>query len=625
MGSSAPTSNAPEEPIRPRLTSSLGLRLGALAMAVAGMPTTGAAGQTVATHAAVACPAGRITDIFVDNHSIYDVDQVGDAGRLGWVYRTANALHMKTRASFIRHELLFREGDCYDPFLIEESGRILRGYGFLARADVFAVEGDDGNKRVVVDTQDEWTTRVDLGVSFDAHVQLEKAELSEENLAGRGVYAAAFFGQRKERKDIGGRLELPRLFSSRTDLVVSGGRTRTGAFFEEQVAYPFVGEVGRVAARQSFSRRDDLFPYVVSGADATYSHVLLPNVDERAEVSFAGRLGRPGNLTLFGFGIDRETLDFEGFPGSLEIARGSDFGNTAPAPLGVAPIVRAQTHPESTTRVAFFLGQRNLRFTRVRGLDPLDGIQDIQLGTDLGLTLARSMGALSTSSLDRANDLYGRVRFFAGFDPGTSYIFMKLAADGRRIVSGSTGGEGWRDVIGEGDIYGYLRSRRLPDHTFFARLSGAGGWSMITPFQLTLGGRQALRGLEEEDSPGARRLLFTFEDRYFLHWPAPTLFDLGLTGFVEAGRVWAGEVPYGVDSGWKGTAGGGLRIGFPSGTRGLVRLDLAFPIGIAHARGPIFRVTLYELLGLMSGFEDPQLRRSRRLDVGPDYFTAERR
>lgn len=573
-----------------------------------------------ADHASAVCPEGRITNIFVDNHSIYDVDQVDDSGLLGWVYRAANALHVKTRASFIRRELLFHVGDCYDPFLLEESGRLLRRYGFLARADVFAVDLPDGDKHVVVDTQDEWTTRVDLGVSFDGHVRLEALELSEENLAGQGIHASVFFRQRKERQDLGGTLRLPRLLHTRTDVHVSGGRTRSGTFLGEQVAYPFVGEVGRVALRQVYSRRDELFPYVVSDPGAPYTHVLLPDLDERVEVSVAGRLGRPGNLTLLGLGLYRETLDFEGFPGSLEIARENDFGNTAPAPPGVLPRVLPQAHPSSTTRVNFFIGQRNVRFLRVRGLDPLAGVQDIQLGTDVGLTVGRSIDVLSASGLDGANDIYTRFRFFAGHDPGTSYLFLNVAAEGRDVLSGGGLPEGWRDLLGEADLYGYLRSRKTPSHTFFARVSGAGGWSMITPFQLTLGGRRSVRGFREEDLPGARRLLFTLEDRYFLRWPAPSVFDFGLTLFADAGRVWAGDVPWGVDSGWKGTLGGGIRLGFPAGSRGLARLDLAFPVG--GGGGPIFRVTLLEMLGLTTGFADPQLERSRRLAVGPDFFSS---
>ena len=145
---------------------------------------------------------------------------------------------------------------------------------------------------------------------------------------------------------------------------------------------------------------------------------------------------------------------------------------------------------------------------------------------------------------------------------------------------------------------------------------------MVNPYQLTLGGRSSVRGFPEEDFPGSQRMLFTLEDRIFIGWPAPKLLDMGLTLFADAGRVWAGDVPYGMDSGWKGTVGFGLRIGFPAGSRRVTRLDLAFPVG-SGGGGPVFRITALELTGVLSGFSDPQLRRSRRVNVGPDQFVTE--
>ncbi len=592
--------------------------LTAVCLAAVGAPATAQEEPDLPTQ----CTTGRITHVFVDNHSIYDLDQMEGIGILRGVYELANMLHIKTRDGFIRRELLFAEGDCYDPMLLEESGRILRNYGFIARADVFAVDQPDGSKHVVVDTQDEWTTRVDIGVSVDDGFQLERFSVTEENLLGRGVLGAVFLRQRKERQDLGARFELPRVFGSRTDVSFAAGQTRDGSFVDERIAYPFVGEVGRFALRQAFHRRDELFPYAAGDSNAGFSHLLLPYLDERVEVSVAGRLGKPGNLTLLGFGVSRQTLDYGNFPGSLEVAIDNDFGNPAPAPAGTADLIFAQVQDASTTRLNFFVGQRNLRFARIRGLDALNGDRDLQLGTDIGLTLGRSVNVLSARDLDATDDLYTRLRIFGGHDPGTSFLFFNAGLEGRRVFSGGRSGTGWRDVVGEADLYGYVRSRRMPGHTFFARISAAGGWSLDAPFQLTLGGREALRGLNEEDFPGSQRLLLTLEDRIFVRWPAPQLLDMGLTLFAEAGRVWAADVPFGIDSGWKGTMGVGLRLGLPAGTRGVARLDLAFPVGMDNRRGPVFRVTLFEALGLTSGFEDSQLRRSRRITVGPDYFVA---
>ncbi|HSG09677.1 MAG TPA: hypothetical protein VLA36_15050 [Longimicrobiales bacterium] len=597
----------------------------ALALGALAVVPLGAQEPAAPSTALDACGPGLISHVFVDNHSIFDLDQLQAGGVLRGVYKLANALHVKTRESFIRRELLFGVGDCLDPFLLEESERLLRQYVFMARVDIFAVPQSDGTQHVVVDTQDEWTTRVDFGPTFDDGIQLETLELSEENVAGLGAQASVFFRQRRERKELGARLNLPRLFGSRTDAAVSAGRTRAGRFLDQGMAYPFVGEVGRLALRQSYHRRDELFPYVVSGEGVDYSHLLLPLLDERAEISVAGRLGRPGSLTLLGVGITHEKLDFGGYPEGLEIARNNDFGNTDTAPTGLADLIRGQVHGAATTRLNVFVGQRNLRFARVRGLESLRGDQDIRLGTDVGLALGRSVGVLSGSQLPHADDLYGRLRLFAAHDPGTSFIFFSGALEGRQVFSRGVNGDGWRDVLGEIDLYGYVRSRKMPGQTFFARVSASGGWAMDTPFQLTMGGRGGIRGLNEEDFPGGRRVLLTFEDRILLNWPAPELFDLGLTLFGDAGRGWAAEVPWGVDSGWKGSVGAGLRLGFPSGTRGVARLDLAFPLGMDSSRGPIFRVTLLEILGVGAGFADAQVGRSRRMRVGPDYFTTDGR
>ena len=48
------------------------------------------------------------------------------------------------------------------------------------------------------------------------------------------------------------------------------------------------------------------------------------------------------------------------------------------------------------------------------------------------------------------------------------------------MVSSSSGNR-WRDVLGELDVYTYWQPEAIPRHTLFARVSGAGGWSMTGP------------------------------------------------------------------------------------------------------------------------------------------------
>ncbi len=118
-----------------------------------------------------------------------------------------------------------------------------------------------------------------------------------------------------------------------------------------------------------------------------------------------------------------------------------------------------------------------------------------------------------------------------------------------------------------------------------------------------------------DDHPGGKRLIASLEDRIYFG-SRDGLVDLGMTAFVDVGSIWAAGVPFGADSGTLATAGAGLRIGFPGGTRGVTRIDVAFPLNGPDAfSAPTFRISA-ELLGLRRGVEDRQLRRSRRAGVG---------
>jgi hypothetical protein len=114
-----------------------------------------------------ACPGGRISQLFIDNHSIFDPEELADERRFRWAYEIVNTLHVRTRPRFIRRELLFGVGSCYDAELLEESERLLRLYPFIANADVFGLRQPDGSWHVVVDTQDEWTTKLNLAMRWD--------------------------------------------------------------------------------------------------------------------------------------------------------------------------------------------------------------------------------------------------------------------------------------------------------------------------------------------------------------------------------------------------------------------------------------------------------------------------
>ncbi len=597
----------------------------ALCLALAGIPTSAAGLQSVTPGGSACSPVSRI---FVDNHSIFDLSKIEQSGRLGWAFRLVNRLHYRTTEGFIRRELLFEPGDCYDPTIVEESARLLRQYKFFSIAEAFGVEQPDGSHHVVVDTKDEWTTKLDMGASFDEGFQLESVELTEENFLGRGLELEVFFEERRERRDAGARLRTTRMFGTRTDGRFEFGRTRVGQFGTFEVAYPFVGEGGKFAMFQTYERRESLFSYSLppSATPGTLFTNAVVAVDaERFALGAAARSGEPGDLKMLGFAVTRESVRFPGFPGNVDLVRGGDFSMTEPAGDSIQALVSRQVQEAWKTRVNVLFGWRRLRFARRRSLDSLRGIQDVELGTDLSFTLGLGLGSFGSGGVDVANDAYSRFSLFQGYEWGEVLIASRLLTDGRYVMAGGAFGRGWQDAQTEADLYTYWTPSRWDRHTVFTRVSATGSWSVRFPYQLTLGGREGLRGYGSDELPGGRRIVATMEDRVRVAWPRPDLFDFGFSFFADVGKMWAGDAPFGVDTDWRASVGTGVRFGFPAESRGSLRLDIALPVeGGAGFSDLVFRVSLREFVGLLRGFDDEQTVRSRLVGIGADAFQPRR-
>ncbi len=593
----------------------LSLRLALLCLALLALnPSTGL-GQE--------CPEGRISYVFVDNNSIFDLSELDPDASFRWAYRLANKLHVRTRENFITDELLFRVGDCVDTLLLAETERLLRAYRFIGDADVFSIPQPDGDQHVNVYTRDEWTTKIDLGFRVDDGIRIEGLEVTEENFLGRGVLLQGFLRKDKEVQDLGIELETPRIAGTRWDSRVSLGTTRAGNFFEESLTYPFLGEVGRFGARQSFLWRETVFSYSTNG-HPDHSHLLLPFLDQRWDVAVGTRLGDPGDLFILGAGISRESIEFRDLPGSLEYIVDKDFSNPIPVDSVGFDEVERQTVSRRANRVNLFLGKRNLRYVQRRGLDALRGIQDIPVGAEAFVGFGRAWRALQEGGGISVDDLHAQASLFFG-NAWAEWVVNARATTEARYVGGGEESDDreWRDIFAEADVYLYWQPNRDHTHTLLLRISAAGGWSVETPFQLTLGGRSSLRGYREEAHPGGRRIIMTLEDRVYLPSPAPGLFDLGLVYFLDFGHMHPGDAPFGVHQHWIGTIGAGLRLGLPPGTKNVFRLDFAIPFGRkAQLKDLIVRLSLRELLGILPGLADRQLLRSLRSGVRPTFVTT---
>lgn len=592
---------------RPAARSRVGRRLvtatGALASWLCG------AGTIAAQEAA--CTEGRIAEIVIDNNSVFDLSDPGLEGRFSWAYRIANGLHFRTRPEVIERELLFEVGDCYDVELLRDSERLIRGFGFIARVDIHEVRQADDRVQVVVDTQDEWSTKVDIGVGADeGRPRFEGARLVEDNLLGTGRRAGLFFDQSEYERIYGMEYVAPQLFSTRSDLALQVARTEVGYSVHQSVAYPFVGEDGRVAWRQKVERRDRYFELFMPDDTDRLARIWMPTRREQVELAGAFRWGgRRYRHALIGGALVGERINYPGLP---------IFADSAERPVVPSDVLRPEWQPISTARAMLLLGGRSVEFVRRQAVETVNGVEDLQLGMEGEISIGPTIPFAS-----KEHDLALAGGFSVAMEPRPEIALGgQIAVDGRRNLSAAADTPAWGDVTAEVDGWAYLRGRRDSPNTVVASVSAVGGWNPSSPFQLTLGGDAGLRGFPRHLDPGGRRIVTSIEHRRFFGWPFRDLLDLGGVVFVDAGKIWPGDVPFGVESPVRAAAGIGIRAAFPPGSRQTFRADFGIPIfGHEGVRGFVVSVGTGQVIGRRQVTRrDPQIVRSARYALTSSRF-----
>ena len=560
------------------------------------------------------CPQGRIAGIQVRQIDVFDPSEFPEGSLVRGALRTANRIHVNTSESYIRSELLFEEGSCYDPFLLEESARILRTRIFVKWAEVTGIRDPDGDTTVQVRVQDDWSLKLGLGLSFDEGFRLEQLLLQENNLLGTGMTVGASRVQAREVRETYGKFSAPRLFGSDWSFDGAAGTTRLGPFVEEELTFPFTGERSKWAVTEKFNYREDYFSYTTSGVENP-THVMVPFLRRFAQLSLARRFGDPGRLLVLGGGVSRESLEFPKGALGIRIVEDQQFKELLPALEDQIQEVSGQTTPMRATRLNLFGGFRNIDFVLRNGLDAVLALQDVQVGSEVMFSVNPSLPGIGSAT--DAKDVYTEARAFWATATGPWVLEARLQAGGRYTWDGEGAREGWRDILSEADLKGFRRFSETGGHTLVARASGARSWSMDRPFQLTAGGRVGVRGYSEDAFPGGRRLLFTLEDRFPLI--QSEVLDGGLAVFGDLGRVWGQDVPYGVDSGWRSSVGIGFRMNLPSGVLRTSRLDFTLPLsGDRGTYGVYFRFYT-EIGGLLQTPKRPsQMDRSRWSGIDTD-------
>jgi hypothetical protein len=474
-----------------------------------------------------------------------DVFDTSLEGESSWLYRTANRLHIETRPSVIRDQLLFKEGDPYDHRLLRETERNLRARGYLYDANIVPVAWDGHAVDLEVRTRDVWTLNPGVSFSRKGGENTFGVQLQEDNLLGNGQRIGIQWDDNVDRQSVGLSFFDPHFMHSFTQLGLAYADADDGSTKMLQLNRPFYAlDVRRAGGIYLIEDERNDARYALGKNVGEFAHLT-----EYYEVSGGWSRGLQGRWVrrwTFGAAYDRDR-----------------FAPDPDEPLGgPLPQDRELVYPW----VGFELVEDS--FEERVNQDQIRRTEDVLVGLRASARLGYAAEALGS---DR-NAVIASAYVQDGADLGERQsVFGSVSASGRlesgELVNGVLAAEGR-----------YYRSTSR-NSKFYAAVSGAVAEQLDTELQLLLGGDNGLRGYPLRYQAGTARALFTVEQRYYTGWYPFRLFHVGAAAFFDMGRTWGRDVTGLESSGLLKDVGVGLRLGSSRSSFGnVVHIDLAFPL-----------------------------------------------
>jgi hypothetical protein len=503
-----------------------------------------AEGEVLPTPEELEARGARVGEILV---KVYDVFDPSDPREDNWVYRTANALHYKTRRPTVIDQLTFEKGSLLKVQRMRESERVLRQRRYLFDAVVRVARYDpDANVAdIEVSVRDVWTLNPGVSYSTTGGQTSKGFEIEELNLAGRGQKLQLSYDDDVDRESYEVQWINPNVFGSRWEL------TTTYADLSD-------GETKFLALERPFYALDTRWSTGGYGYD-----------DLRVQTRYD--LGKPVDA----FEVDTRQLDLhygwskglrDGWAKRWLAGLRYDEQSFAAVPGEVAP----PEFPPDRKFIYPWLGAEWVQdaYTEVRNHDQIGRTEDLYLGTWWRATLGYASESLG-SSID-AWLFTGSTYSARQYRPDRQW---SLEASGRgRLQSGDL-----RDAVLTARAMHYWRIDAR--QTFFASVTGTVTEELDPDRQLLLGAEEGLRGYPLRYQTGTAAALLTLEHRVFTDWYPFRLFHVGAAAFFDSGRTWGptlgGERP----KGWLNDIGVGLRLGNSrSGIGSMVHVDLVYAL-----------------------------------------------
>jgi hypothetical protein len=506
-------------------------------------------------------PSARIRNIDIVIRDVFDEPD------LAMIYRAVNSLKVNTKEHVIRRELLFREGEPYDQFLVDETARVLRRLSFIGRVQI-TPKYDGDFVDVTVSVQDNWTLVPQISFSAGGGGSDSKSVgLSESNLLGFGKRTELLVADDEGRTKYEGVYDDIRLGGTFQRLLL--GR------FERSDGYRTVGLYGRPF--RTLVDKDSWTSYV-DGSNLVGrlfalgdERFIFRQKHEEVGGSYTLSTGDPEVL------LRRLAVGYRYYRDNFQMASPEDFEDINLDPATVSQDPRLLAESRKFAGPFFTYEQISPDYISTNYVDRFEWTEDYNLGTEF--TLRNDFAGRAFGSYEDTYIFNMSLRRGVRLGP-KEFIRAELGTSARADVDGIDNGlirGEWRyyNILGVQEAFGLY----LGNHTLAAGISVDFGYDLDRDREFLSGASTGLRGYEDRTFTGDKRIIMNFEDRFhlvenvfnFVSLGGALFADVGGSSYDPLGRLARNQLYSDV--------GVGLRLGFPkSSGGGVVRIDLAFPL-----------------------------------------------
>jgi outer membrane protein assembly factor BamA len=470
------------------------------------------------------------------------------------LYRLANHLHVVTKESVVRNELLFKEGDKLDYDITAETERKLRNLDFLGDNKIRIKDITEDSVDVYVYTQDQWSTVVSYVLESGGGLTQIGGNFEEVNFLGLGK---KIFVQGVHESDVGLTWTLsfddPQLFGSRWK-----GNTRLKKG-------PLIKNITVSFARPYISL-DSRWAGGFAGFYLDETQRLFEAGDEVSRVKYLSEGASAYISRAFGERYRKKRIQLSY---SYQNREFSPMGELTTTPVPDDELLHSTSLGGSIENIGYVKGQRIDRFYRT---------EDFRTGwvvsagvTRTGFPIQKGIRRWEMGLAYSHNFYFARRHFiFSNVGYSTQFYNNTITSFSFKYFYRMFSWQTWAFNMN------WLMARNLEESS-----------------QFLLGGDTNLRGFNAREFSGDKKLVMNLESRLF---SSVDILSLAFGGvlFLDAGHVWkrGQEIDMSL---LNYSVGFGLRVGITKAPGAPVfRMDFGYPLsddrglGIAIGFGQVF-------------------------------------